>query len=90
MSVTQRPITEAALGEPSGDRPLWRALPSWFLFGELDHNIPAGAHRRMAVRAGARRMLEIPGASHVVGMSHHGEATRLVLEAAEATASVSA
>jgi pimeloyl-ACP methyl ester carboxylesterase len=90
MSVTQRPITEAALGEPSGDRPLWRGLPSWFLFGELDHNIPAGAHRRMAVRAGARRMLEIPGASHVVGMSHHGEATRLVLEAAEATASVSA
>ena len=90
MSVTQRPITEAALGEPSGDRPLWRALPSWFLFGGEDHNIPAGAHRRMAERAAARRALEIPGASHVVGMSHHGEATRLVLEAAEATASVSA
>ena len=90
VSVTQRPITEAALGEPSGPRPLWRALPSWFRFGELAHNTPAGAHRRMAERAGARRILEIPGASHVVGMSHHGEATRLVLEAAEATASVSA
>ena len=90
MSVTQRPITEAALGEASGDRPLWRALPSWFPFGELDHDIPAGAHRHMAERAGARRVLEIPGASHVVGMSHHGEATRLVVEAAEATASVSA
>ncbi|MGY1694743.1 MULTISPECIES: alpha/beta fold hydrolase [unclassified Geodermatophilus] len=90
MSVTQRPITEAALGEASGDRPLWRDLPSWFLFGELDRNIPVGAHRRMAERAGARRAVEVPGASHVVGMSHHDEATRLVLEAAAATASVTA
>ena len=59
-------------------------------FGELDHDIPADAHRHMAERAGARRVLEIPGASHVAGMSHHGEATRLVVEAAEAAASVSA
>ena len=90
MAVTQRPITEAALNEPSGDRPLWRTVPSWFFFGELDHNIPAGAHHRMAGRAGARRTMEIPGASHVAGITHHVEATRLVLEAATATSSVSA
>lgn len=90
MSVTQRPVTEAALNDPSGDRPLWRTVPSWFLFGELDHNIPVGAHRLMAERAEARRTVEIPGASHVVGMSHHAEATRVVLEAAEATALTSA
>jgi pimeloyl-ACP methyl ester carboxylesterase len=35
MAVTQRPIAEAALFERSGDRPLWRSVPSWFVFGEL-------------------------------------------------------
>lgn len=82
MAVTQRPVTEAALFEPSGDRPLWRSVPSWFIFGELDHNIPADAHHIMAERAGARRSIEIPGASHVVGVSHPDETAQLVLEAA--------
>src|SRR5205085_12329932 len=88
MAVTQRPITEAALFEPSGDHPLWRSVPSWFIFGDLDHNIPVGAHRIMAERAGARRTLEIAGASHGVGVSHPGETAQLVLETAHA-ASVS-
>ena len=70
MAVTQRPVTEAALIEPAGDRPLWRTTPSWFIFGGADRNIPAGAHRVMAERAGARRTVEIAGASHVVGVSH--------------------
>ena len=86
MAVTQRPVTEAALFEPSGDRPLWRSVPSWFIFGELDHNIPAGAHHIMAERAGARRTVEIAGASHVVGVSHPTETAQLVLEAAGAPA----
>ncbi len=73
MAVTQRPVTEAALFEPSGDAPLWRTVPSWFIFGALDLNIPAGAHRSMAERAGSRRTVEIAGASHVVGMSHRAE-----------------
>jgi pimeloyl-ACP methyl ester carboxylesterase len=57
-------------------------VPSWFIFGELDHNIPAGAHHTMAERAGARRSIEIAGASHVVGVSHPDETAQLVLEAA--------
>jgi pimeloyl-ACP methyl ester carboxylesterase len=85
MAVTQRPVTEAALFEPSGDAPLWRTVPSWFVFGELDRNIPAGAHRIMAERAGARRTDEIAGASHVVGMSHPAETVQIILEAAAAT-----
>lgn len=84
MAVTQRPVTEAALFEPSGDRPLWRSVPSWFIFGELDHNIPAGAHRIMADRAHAKRTVEIAAASHVVGVSHPIETAQLVLEAAGA------
>jgi pimeloyl-ACP methyl ester carboxylesterase len=82
MAITQRPITEAALIEPHGDRPLWRSVPSWFVFGELDRAIPAGAHRIMAERAGARRGIEIAGASHVVGLSYASETADLVLEAA--------
>ncbi|HYJ74754.1 MAG TPA: alpha/beta hydrolase, partial [Kineosporiaceae bacterium] len=82
MAVTQRPVTEAALFEASGGTPLWQAVPSWFVFGELDHNIPAGAHRMMAGRARARRSVEIPGASHVVGISHPAETAAIILEAA--------
>ena len=73
VAVTQRPIAESALGEPSGDQPLWKSLPSSVLSGELYRNIPAGAQRIMADRAGAKRSLEIAGASHVVGMSHPDE-----------------
>jgi pimeloyl-ACP methyl ester carboxylesterase len=86
MAVTQRPVTEAALFEPSGDRPLWRSVASWFIFGELDHNIPAGAHRLMAERANTKHTIQIAGASHVVGVSHPAETAQLVLEAAGAHA----
>lgn len=82
MAVTQRPITQGALNEPSGGTSLWRTVPSWFIYGELDHNIPAGAHKLMADRAGARRTVEIPGASHVVPVSHPAETAQIVLEAA--------
>jgi pimeloyl-ACP methyl ester carboxylesterase len=85
MAITQRPISEAALGEGSGEAPLWKTVPSWFIFGELDRNIPAGAHRSMAERAGSRRIIEIAGASHVVGVSHPAEAAELILEAAHAS-----
>ena len=84
MAVTQRPVTAEALAEPSGDDPLWRSVPSWFLFGELDRNIPAGAHHIMADRAGSRRTVEIAGASHVVGVSHPVETLQIILEAVRA------
>ena len=88
MAVTQRPITEAALSEPSGDAPLWAAVPSWFIFGELDRNIPAGAHHVMATRAGARHIREVPGASHVVGISHAAETAQVILDAANASVAI--
>jgi pimeloyl-ACP methyl ester carboxylesterase len=81
MAVSQRPVTEAALFEPLSGAPLWRSVPSWFIFGELDHNIPAGAHHIMAERTGSRRTVEVPGASHVVGVSHPAEVADTVLAA---------
>jgi hypothetical protein len=47
MAATQRPATQEALTEPSGERPLWRELPSWFLIAEEDRNIPAVLQRAL-------------------------------------------
>jgi pimeloyl-ACP methyl ester carboxylesterase len=88
MAVTQRPVLEAALFEASGDQPLWRSVPSWFLFGDQDRNILVGSHRIMAERVGSRRTVEIAGASHVVGMSHPEETAQIIREAANATVKV--
>jgi pimeloyl-ACP methyl ester carboxylesterase len=82
MAVGQRPLAEAAFVEPCGADPLWRSVPSWFVFGELDRSIPAGALRVMAERAGARDTLEIAGASHAVLISHPVETARMILAAA--------
>jgi pimeloyl-ACP methyl ester carboxylesterase len=81
MAATQRPVAQQALDEPSGLRPLWKELPSWFLFGEEDRSIPAAAQRFMATRAGARRTMEIPGASHAVAVSHPDATAQMILEA---------
>jgi pimeloyl-ACP methyl ester carboxylesterase len=81
MAITQRPATQEALTEPSGDRLLWKDLPSWFLIGEQDHVIPAEVHRFMAERAGARRTLEVPGASHAITVSQPEATAELILEA---------
>ena len=88
MAVGQRPVTQAGLFEPLSGEALWRSVPSWFVFGELDRNIPAGAHHIMAERAGSRRTVEVPGASHVVGVSHPDEVAGVVLEAAADRAAV--
>jgi pimeloyl-ACP methyl ester carboxylesterase len=82
MAVTQRPATQEALTEPSGDRPLWKDVPSRFLIGEEDRIIPAELQRYMAERAHARETLEIPGASHAITVSHPAAVARQIMEAA--------
>jgi pimeloyl-ACP methyl ester carboxylesterase len=82
MAATQRPVTQEALVEGSGGRPLWKELPSWFVFGEEDRNIPKELEHFMAERAHARRTIEIPGASHAVPVAHPGTTAGLILEAA--------
>jgi len=82
MAITQRPATQEALTEPSGDQSLWKDVPSLFLIGEEDHIIPAKLQHFMAKRAGARRTIEIPGASHAIPVSHADATAHLVLEAA--------
>ena len=82
MATTQRPATQEALTEPSGERPLWREVPSRFVIGEEDRNIPAALQHYMAERAGAHRTLEIPGASHAISVSQPEAVAHEILEAA--------
>ncbi|MBS1184074.1 MAG: alpha/beta hydrolase family protein [Proteobacteria bacterium] len=81
MAVGQRPITEAALTEKSGD-PAWKRLPSWFVYGDGDKNIPARALEFMADRAGSRHTVVVKGASHVVMVSSPDVVADLIDEAA--------
>ena len=84
MAATQRPATQEALVEGSGERPLWKDMPSWFLIGEEDRIIPAALQRYMAERALAQRIVEIPGASHGISISQPEATAQLILEAAAA------
>ena len=82
MAVTQRPATDLALNEKASGAAAWKTIPSWFVWGELDKNIPAVAHRFMAERAKAREAIEVKGASHVVFMSHAETVGKLILRSA--------
>lgn len=83
MAAGQRPIAEAALSEAS-TAPAWKHVPSWFVYGDADRNIPPEALRFMAQRARARETVEIKGASHVVMVSHPVQVAQLIERAAAA------
>jgi pimeloyl-ACP methyl ester carboxylesterase len=89
MAATQRPATQEALFAPSGERPLWRELPSWFVIGDEDRIIPAELQRFMAERAVAQRTLAIPGASHALAVSQPQATANLILEAVALRAAAS-
>jgi pimeloyl-ACP methyl ester carboxylesterase len=86
MAATQRPVTEAALaqGLPT-DAPAWRSLPSWFVFGDQDLNIPVALHRFMAERAGAKATRELAGAAHAPSVSQPDAVTASILDAVAAS-----
>jgi pimeloyl-ACP methyl ester carboxylesterase len=88
MAATQRPVTQEALFAGSGERPLWRELPSWFVIGAEDRIIPAALQCFMAERAGVRRALVIAGASHALSVSQP-QATADVIREAAATNNLS-
>jgi pimeloyl-ACP methyl ester carboxylesterase len=81
MAATQRPIAEAALTQASGE-PAWKDIPSWSIYGTADKNIPPAAMRFMSERAGARKVVEVQEASHVVMVSHPDEVAALIFAAA--------
>ncbi|ANK77562.1 alpha/beta fold hydrolase [Ensifer adhaerens] len=82
MAAGQRPITEAALTEKSGS-PAWKTLPSYFIYGDGDKNIPAKALGFMAERAASKHTVVIEGASHVVMVSQPQAVADVIEEAAK-------
>ena len=83
MAATQRPVTAAALNEPSGVA-AWKTLPSYVIYGSDDGNIPAAAVSFMAELAQARKTVLVDGASHALMISHPQEVATLIEEAASA------
>ncbi len=83
MAATQRPVTDTALAEGSGD-PAWKTIPSWFIYGEDDKNIPAAVQVFMAERASAKQAIEVPGASHVVMISQPQAVVDMIMTAIDA------
>jgi pimeloyl-ACP methyl ester carboxylesterase len=82
QALTQRPIRDFALGEPQpAPTPAWKSLPSWFVFGDADKNIPVEGLRFMAQRAGARAVTEVPGASHSVMVSEPEQVVAAITQA---------
>ncbi len=83
MAAEQRPVTEAALNEAQ-TAPAWKNIPSFFVYGDQDKNIPPKALSFMAERAQSRQTIVVKGASHVVMVSNPKTVATLIEKAAEA------
>jgi pimeloyl-ACP methyl ester carboxylesterase len=81
LAVTQRPVSEFALSEPSGP-PAWRTRPSWAVVATADKVAGTDLVRSMAARAGAH-ITEIEG-SHVIMISQPQAVAAVILEAVAA------
>ncbi|MBB3397388.1 MULTISPECIES: alpha/beta hydrolase [unclassified Rhizobium] len=81
MAATQRPIQETALNEAQTEA-AWKQIPSWFIYGDGDRNIPPEASAFMAARAHSRDTVVIKGASHVVMVSNPEPVAGLIEKAA--------
>ena len=85
MAATQRPATEAALTERlATETPAWKNIPSWFVIGAQDRNIPAALQRFGAERAAARGVREVADGSHAVAVSNPGVVAETILDAVAA------
>ncbi|MFJ5282838.1 alpha/beta fold hydrolase [Pseudomonas sp. NPDC088429] len=82
MAATQRPVTEEALNEAATDA-AWKTIPSWWIFGDKDKNIPPQAMAFMADRAKSRQTVVVKGASHVVMVSNPRPVAQIIEAAAK-------
>ncbi|QXH70524.1 alpha/beta hydrolase [Pseudomonas atacamensis] len=83
MAATQRPVTVAALNEAATE-PAWKTVPSYFVYGDQDKNIPAQALAFMAERAHSKQTVVVKSASHVVMVSNPKAVASLIETAAAA------
>lgn len=79
LAAGQKPVTLAALSEPSGD-PAWDDIPSWYVVGTADKVLPAATQIHMAERAGSK--ITKINASHLGMYSKPLQVVATILEAA--------
>jgi pimeloyl-ACP methyl ester carboxylesterase len=82
MAVAQRPAALGLLLEPSGT-PAWKTIPSWYVVPGADNAIGTKVEMIMARRIHAH-ITVVPGASHVVMISHPAAVTKVIVAAAKA------
>ncbi|MYW03545.1 alpha/beta hydrolase [Streptomyces sp. SID3343] len=81
MAAGQRPFSASSF-EDATTAAAWRTIPSYGVVATADKAIPAAVERWEYQRAGARRVVEVKGASHVVMISNPGVVERLIEQAA--------
>ncbi|MDH6466332.1 pimeloyl-ACP methyl ester carboxylesterase [Micromonospora sp. A200] len=82
LGRTQRPVTEKALTDGlSNDKPAWKTLPTWQVFGDADRNIPVELFRFQVSRSAPQGVYEAAGASHAIAASQPDAVTATVLRA---------
>lgn len=84
MSAVQKPISASSFSE-NVTQAAWKSKTSWYLVSENDRMINPDLERFMAKRIGAKEVISIP-ASHAVMVSHPTDVTKLITDAANATA----
>ena len=82
MAATQRPVTDFALAEQNSNAG-WKDIPSWWIYGDSDRNIPPEVLAWMAKRANAKETIVVKGASHVVMISHPDKVAKIIEDAAK-------
>ncbi len=83
MAATQKPLNKSVF-TASPSEAAWKTVPSWYVVAQEDRAINPDLERFYAKRMGAKTT-EIKS-SHVSFISHPAEITRLIEEAASATA----
>ncbi|MER5525349.1 alpha/beta hydrolase [Streptomyces sp. NPDC002677] len=77
MQATQRPFSASSLTDVTQSA-AWRTIPSFGLVAGEDKAIPPALERFFYERAKARKVIEVPGASHVPMISHPKTTARFV------------
>ncbi|MFZ3467985.1 alpha/beta fold hydrolase [Streptomyces sp. 4.24] len=83
MAAEQRPFSASSFGDATTEA-AWRTIPSWGVVAGADKSIPPALERFEYERAGSH-ITEVPGASHVVMISHPDVVGRVIEQAAAAT-----
>jgi pimeloyl-ACP methyl ester carboxylesterase len=83
MAAEQRPFDAAGLNY-TVTAAAWHTIPVYGVYGSADEANPPALAQWELERAHAREIIDVPGASHVVMISHPGVVTKLIEDAANA------